>query len=91
MTTRGENTERFVRRDRFNIAWNSRKKELTTNIDAWTPLDSEKDKQKIAARMHRCCLREVKRPQWAGGGGDSSGATRGLGGAREKGATSEAR
>ena len=34
-----------IMRDLFdvapNIIWNSRKKELTTNIHAWTPLDSE--------------------------------------------------
>ena len=69
-----------------NIAWNSRKKELTTNIDAWTPLDSEKRQAKdSSANASMLSPRSKTATMGGGGGGDSFGAPRGLGGAREKG------
>jgi hypothetical protein len=66
-----------------NIAWNSRKEELTTNIDAWTPLDSEKRQAKDSS-ANASMLSPISKTATMGGG-DSFGAPRGLGGAREKG------
>ena len=71
-----------IMRDLFdvapNIIWNSRKKELTTNIHAWTPLDSE---ERRANDSMNASLMSPKDKTFNLGG--SVGASRGIGGFRD--------
>ena len=68
-----------IMRDLFdvapNIIWNSRKKELTTNIHAWTPLDSE---ERRANDSMNASLMSPRDKTFNLGG--SVGASRGIGG-----------
>ena len=71
-----------IMRDLFdvapNIIWNSRKKELTTNIHAWTPLDSE---ERRANDSMNASLMSPRDKTFNLGG--SVGASRGIGGFRD--------
>ena len=71
-----------IMRDLFdvapNISWNSRKKELTTNIHAWTPLDSE---ERRANDSMNASLMSPRDKTFSLGG--SVGASRVIGGFRD--------